>query len=94
MECNLSLRASGKLNLVKRAGAVLVLCATLAIALRAQTFTTLNTVGVDPMAVLVQAANGDLYGHGGSVYPQLYRYRYLDHCARWRDHRHGSGSDA
>ena len=54
-----------------RACAVFVLCAATAIALPAQTFTTLYTFdgtdGVNPQGVLVQAANGDFYGttHNG-----------------------------
>jgi uncharacterized protein (TIGR03437 family) len=48
------------------ASAVFVLCAATAIALPAQTFTRLysfdGTDGVNPQGVLVQAANGDLYG--------------------------------
>src|ERR1017187_6229840 len=59
-----------KLNWGTRASAVLVLCATTAIALPAQTLTTLYTFcsqtgcpdGDGPHAGLVQAANGDLYG--------------------------------
>src|ERR1022692_2211567 len=69
-----------KLNWGKRACAVLVLCATTAIALPAQTLTTLYsfcsqsgcTDGNWPEARLVQATNGDLYGitiYGG-VAPQ------------------------
>jgi uncharacterized repeat protein (TIGR03803 family) len=59
-----------KLNWGKRACAVLALCATTAIALPAQTLTTLYTFcsqsgctdGYGPGARLVQATNGDLYG--------------------------------
>src|ERR1039457_5985715 len=59
-----------KLNWGKSACAVLVLCATTAIALPAQTLTTLYSLcsqsgcpdGAGPQAGLVQAANGDLYG--------------------------------
>src|ERR1022692_4537686 len=59
-----------KLNWGTRACAVLVLCATTAIALPAQTLTTLYSFcsqsrcpdGANPTAGLVQATNGDLYG--------------------------------
>src|ERR1017187_999315 len=59
-----------KLNWGKRACAVLALCATTAIAQPAQTLTTLFSFcsqsgcpdGSDPIAGLVQATNGDLYG--------------------------------
>jgi uncharacterized repeat protein (TIGR03803 family) len=60
-------------NAAKRASAVIVLCALFALGSPAQTFTTLFTFdgrnGLDPMAGLVQATNGDLYGttlEGGS----------------------------
>jgi uncharacterized repeat protein (TIGR03803 family) len=65
--------ALGKLNWGKMA-AVFMLCATTAIALPAQTFTTLFsfdlTDGETPYAGLVQATNGDLYGttYGGGAY--------------------------
>ena len=60
----------GKLNWGKRPYAVVVLWATTAIALPAQTFTSLYSFcsqsgcsdGVSPVASLVQATNGDLYG--------------------------------
>jgi uncharacterized repeat protein (TIGR03803 family) len=56
----------GKLILGKRGYAVFALCAATAIALPAQTLTTLfsfdGTNGEGPAAGLVQATNGDLYG--------------------------------
>jgi uncharacterized repeat protein (TIGR03803 family) len=56
----------GKLNWWKTACAVFLLCAATAIALPAQTFTTLlslgNRRGADPTAGLIQATDGNLYG--------------------------------
>src|SRR5580700_7269870 len=55
-----------KLNWRSGAYALVLLCATTAISLPAQTFTTLHsfeaTDGDDPHATLVQATNGSLYG--------------------------------
>jgi uncharacterized repeat protein (TIGR03803 family) len=60
------INALGRLNWVKRACAVFALCLTTAIALPAQTLTTLasfnGTDGANPTAGLVQATNGDGYG--------------------------------
>ena len=59
-------KALGKLSWGKRAYSVFLLCAMTTIALPAQTFTTLHAFefadGADPIAGLVQATNGDLYG--------------------------------
>jgi len=63
----------GKLSCGKRAYAVFVLCATTAMALPAQTFTTLFSFdgadGTSPNAGFVQASNGNFYGttnYGGA----------------------------
>ncbi len=62
-----------KLNWRSRACALVLLCATTAIPLPAQTFTTLHsfdtTDGDDPQGGLVQATNGKLYGttYGGGA---------------------------
>jgi uncharacterized repeat protein (TIGR03803 family) len=62
-----------KLNWRSRAYALVLLCATTAIPLPAQTFTTLHsfdtTDGDDPQGALVQATNGKLYGttYGGGA---------------------------
>ena len=65
--------ALGKLNW-GRARAAFVLCLATAIALPAQTFTTLWNFGpypggAQPTAGLVQATNGDLYGTTGLAGP-------------------------
>jgi len=63
----------GKLKCGKRACAVFAVCATTAIALSAQTFTTLHifdgTDGANPQFRLIQAANRDFYGttYGGGA---------------------------
>jgi uncharacterized repeat protein (TIGR03803 family) len=94
-------RTMDKLNWGNRASAVFVLCAVTAIALPAQTLTTLfnfdGTNGGDPQAGLVQATNGDFYGttwvdgthSGGTVFKvtpsgtgtTLYSFCSLANCA-------------
>jgi len=61
--------ALGKLSWAKKAYAVFVLCATTAVALPAQTFTTLFSFdridGAYPQAALVQGTDGNFYGTTG-----------------------------
>ena len=61
----------GKLRQGKRACAVLALCAATAMALPAQTFTSLFSFGGNlggPQAGLVQATNGEFYGTANAVF--------------------------
>ena len=74
--------ALGKLNWGARACAVLALCATTAIALPAQTLTTLASFDYSTnyggsFSALVQATNGDFYGtatYGGAGANCTYQY--------------------
>ena len=73
-----------KLSSGKRACAVLVLCATTAIALPAQTFTTLHsfdgTDGQNPYSGLVQATNGDFYGTTQTGADNCVPYGFANGC--------------
>src|SRR5580700_1054 len=72
--------ALGKLNWGSTPCALLLLCAAMAIALPAQTFTLLTTFnghdGGDPLGALVQGASGYLYGtasFGGTGYGTVFK---------------------